>query len=262
MVGQKLSRGTDQPLIHGTVAAPRVATLALAGAPGQVVEWHYPKGGPMNAPMMPALPTPLWQQTPTLPEEPVLPLTVEAYHALLKAGLIEDGDPVELLEGFLVRKMGKGPRHERARRQLRRLLEKLMSDEFFVDEQGALTTGDSEPEPDVFVIRGTPDDYADRHAGPTETVLIVEISDSSVRRDRNLKKRVYGRAGVAQYWVVNLVAECVEVYSQPTGRTKAPGYAGTATYLVGDQIPVVIDGKEVGQVAASAILGQPQPKDR
>src|SRR5688572_5978607 len=136
----------------------------------------------MNAPLFPQLPTPLWQQTPTMPDEPVLPLTVDAYHALLKAGVLESGDPVELLEGFLVRKMGKGPRHERARRQLRRLLEKLISAEFFVDEQGAFTTGDSEPEPDVFVIRGTLDDYTDRHAGPAETVLVVEIADSSVRR--------------------------------------------------------------------------------
>jgi Uma2 family endonuclease len=214
----------------------------------------------MNAPLLPQLPTPLWQQTPALPDEPVLPLTVDAYHALLKAGVLESGDPVELLEGFLVRKMGKGPRHERARRQLRRLLENLISDEFFVDEQGAFTTGDSEPEPDVFVIRGTLDDYADRHAGPAETVLVVEIADSSVRRDRNLKKRVYGRAGVAQYWVVNLVADCIEVYSQPSGPTKTPGYGQTDTYRAGDTIRVIIDRKEIGQIAAAAILGQPQSK--
>jgi Uma2 family endonuclease len=216
----------------------------------------------MNAPLLPPLPTPLWQQTPLLPDEPVLPLTVDAYHALLKAGVIEDGDPVELLEGFLVKKMGKGPRHERARRQLRRLLEKLISAEFFVDEQGAFTTGDSEPEPDVFVIRGTVDDYADRHAGPTETVLVVEIADSSVRRDRNLKKRVYGRAGVAQYWVVNLVGDSIEVYSQPSGPTQAPGYAQAATYRVGDEIPVLIDGKEIGKIAATDILGQPRSKGK
>src|SRR5438045_2309502 len=80
---------------------------------------------------------------PVMPEEPVLPLSVEGYHALLKAGIIQDGDPVELLEGFLVPKTTKGPRHERARRLLRRLLEKMISDEFFVDEQGAFTTATS-----------------------------------------------------------------------------------------------------------------------
>ena len=215
----------------------------------------------MNAPLLPHLPTPLWQQTPTLPEEPVLPLTVDAYHALLKAGVIEDGDPVELLEGFLVRKMTKGPRHELARRRLVRLLNAIISKEFFVDSQGAATLIDSEPEPDVFVIRGNEEDYPDRHAGPSETVLVVEVADSSVGRDRNLKKRVYGRAGVAQYWVVNLVADCVEVYSQPSGATKTPGYGQTDTYRAGDTLPVVIDGKDIGQIAAAAILGQPRTKE-
>lgn len=216
----------------------------------------------MNAPLLPQLPTPLWQQTPALPDEPVLPLTVDAYHALLKAGVIEDGDPVELLEGFLVRKMTKGPRHEMARRRLVRLLNAIIAKDFFVDSQGAATLIDSEPEPDVFVIRGTEEDYPNRHAGPAETALVVEVADSSVRRDRNLKKRVYGRAGIPQYWVVNLVADCIEVYSQPSGPTSAPGYAQTATYKTGDQIPVVIDGKETGQIAAAAILGQPQSKGK
>jgi hypothetical protein len=92
---------------------------------------------------------------PVMPDEPVLPLSVEGYHALLKAGIIQDGDPVELLEGFLVPKMGKGLRHELVRRRLVRMLNALIPPGFFVDTQGAATLIDSEPEPDVFVIRGT-----------------------------------------------------------------------------------------------------------
>jgi len=211
----------------------------------------------MNAPSFPAL-----QQAaslplvPAMPEEPVLPLSVEAYHALLKAGILQSGDPIELLEGFLVPKMGKGPRHETARRQLRRLLEKMISDDFFVDEQGAFTTSTSEPEPDIFVIRGVVDDFANRHAKPNEVPLIVEVADSSLGRDRRWKQRVYARAKVPCYWVVNLVDDCIEVFTQPTGSAKQPGYKQTAIYRSGDEVPVVIDGKELGRIAAAAILGK------
>jgi Uma2 family endonuclease len=193
-----------------------------------------------------------------MPEEPVLPLSVEAYHALLKAGILQDGDRIELLEGFVVLKIGRGPRHERARRVLRRLLEKLMPAGFFVDEQGALTTATSEPEPDVFVIRGAIDDYANRHAGPEEIALVVEIADSSVRRDRVWKKRVYSRAGSRWYWVVNLVDEIIEVYTQPSGPVKKPGYADVSVYKSGKEVPVIIDGQEVGRIAVADVLGEPK----
>jgi hypothetical protein len=212
----------------------------------------------MNAPLIPTLPKPLWQQDPAVPDEPVLPLTVEAYHALRQAGALADGDPIELLEGFLVRKMTKGPRHEWARRQLRRLLERLISAEYFVDEQGAFTTNDSEPEPDVFIIRGTLDDFVERHAAPNEVALVAEVAHSSMFRDRVRKKRVYARAAIPVYWIVNLADDCVEVHSLPTGPTSQPAYSQTTVYRSGEQIPVVIDDKQCGQIAVDSLLRGPQ----
>src|SRR5206468_3333926 len=111
----------------------------------------------MNAPSLPILPEagqrlPL---APVMPEEPVLPLSVEGYHALLKAGILQSGDPIELLEGFLVPKMTKGTKHELVRRRFVRQLLALAPPDFFVDTQGAATLVTSEPEPDVFVIRGS-----------------------------------------------------------------------------------------------------------
>jgi Putative restriction endonuclease len=236
----------------------------LAARPAAMVNLNNGLHGErlMNAPSFPSLQE-ADERLPlvtAMPEEPVLPLSVEAYHALLKAGIIQDGDPVELLEGFLVLKMGRGPKHERARRRLRRLLERIVSDAFFVDEQGAFTTTTSEPEPDVFVIRGTIDDYADRHAAPEELALVVEIADSSVRRDRNWKQRIYARAGIACYWIVNVVDDCVEVFTQPSGPTKKPSFGQTTMYQTGDEIPVVIDGKEIGRIAVAEILGEPKSK--
>ena len=208
----------------------------------------------MNAPSLPPLtPTDL-RPTPVLPDEPVVPLPVEAYHALRQAGFYADGDPIELLEGFLVLKMTKGPRHETARRKLRRLLERLVTGAYFVDEQGALTTTDSEPEPDVLIIRGGIDDYPSRHAGPEETSLIAEVADSSLDRDRGVKQRVYARAGVPVYWVVDLVNNCIEVFTEPSGPSRWPKYAGHAKFVPGDEVPVVIDGQNVGRIAVSQVI--------
>jgi Uma2 family endonuclease len=214
----------------------------------------------MNAPSFPALEQANQRspEVPVMPEEPVLPLSVEGYHALLKAGILQDGDPVELLEGFMVPKMTKGPRHELVRRRVMRRFLALIPSEFFVDSQGAATLLTSEPEPDIFVIRGTEEDYADRHAGPAETVIVVEIADSSVRRDRNWKKRIYARAGVPSYWVVNLVDDHIEVFNQPSGDTPKPAYATTGVYQLGDSVPVMIDGNEIGQIDVAAILGESQ----
>ena len=211
----------------------------------------------MNAPAVLPLPFSLASLPPVFPDEPVLPLSVDAYHALVRAGFLNSGDPVELLEGSLVKKMTRGPRHEWARRRLLRLLQAIVPSGYFVDSQGAATLVQSEPEPDVFVLRGTEDDYADRHAGPSEVLLVVEVADSSLRRDRDWKRRIYAGAGIPVYWIVNLVDECVEVSSQPRIVSGQPCYGDTAEYRNGDSIPVVIEGNEVGRIVASELLEPP-----
>ncbi|PSQ88199.1 MAG: hypothetical protein BRD45_07065 [Bacteroidetes bacterium QS_8_64_10] len=80
--------------------------------------------------------------------------------------------------------------------------------------QGPMALGDeSAPEPDVAVVRGTPRDYVDAH--PTTALLVVEVSDTSFADDRTRKKRVYARAGVTEYWIVNLAEAALEVYRAP-----------------------------------------------
>ncbi|MDX1944417.1 MAG: Uma2 family endonuclease [Pirellulaceae bacterium] len=190
-----------------------------------------------------------------MPDEPCCGLSVGAYHAMLEAGILASGDPVELLEGWLVPKMTKGPKHEYVRRALRRLLERLITASYFVDEQGALTTADSEPEPDLLVVRGSLESFADRHPGAEDVALVVEIADSSLQRDRTRKKRIYARAGLRVYWVVNVAAEEVEVYSRPNGESRSPAYQDRATFGIGAEVPVVIDGTEVGRIAVAALFG-------
>lgn len=197
----------------------------------------------------------LLSQAPGQPDEPVFPLTLEGYHALVQAGVYTEDDPVEFLEGWLVPKMPRKPSHSSATRILRELIRQLLGPGYFVDSQDAVTTTDSEPEPDVYVVRGKMADYTTRHPTHSETPLVAEVADTTLSRDRGMKLRIYARAGILVYWIVNLVDGTVEVRWQPTGPAKSPKYGQLATYRPGDQIPVVIDGHQIGLIPVADVLG-------
>ena len=106
-----------------------------------------------------------------------------------------------------------------------------------------------EPEPDLAVARGAFMDYLSRHPGPGDVALIVEVAESSLAVDRRDKLTAYEKAGVPQYWIVNLIDRQVEVYGIP-----ANGYSQPLVLRAGDQVPLAIDGQQVGQVAVSDLF--------
>ena len=189
-----------------------------------------------------------------VPPEPVLPLTVPHYHAMIRSGALISGDPIELLEGWLVNKMIKNPPHRVAVRKCRMALESLLPAQWSLDIQEPITTADSEPEPDISVTRGDTTALLDRHPGPDEVGLLVEVADTSLQRDRGWKKRIYAAAGIPVYWIVNLVERQVEVFTGPSGPGDEPDYGTRQVFLPGDQVPVVLDGNEVGRIAVDDLL--------
>jgi Uma2 family endonuclease len=193
-------------------------------------------------------------QDPGVPDVPIYRLTVDQYHAIADAGILTEDDPVELLEGWLVQKMTKHKPHSIATRRLRRALERMLPAGWYVDSQEPITTVDSEPEPDVFVAREEVANDPARHPGPHEVALVVEVADSSLRQDRETKKRVYARAGIVVYWIVNLVERRIEVYTDPTSAANPPDYGQRQDFGPADTIPVVLDGTEVGRLAAEELL--------
>jgi Uma2 family endonuclease len=192
--------------------------------------------------------------TPTIPPEPVLPLSVEQYHGMAQAGILENGAPFELLEGWLVKKMTKDPPHTLSLGCTFDLLSALVGPGWHVRKEDPVTTNDSEPEPDVSVVRGRRRDYADRHPGPTEAALLIEVADASLDRDRGWKKRLYAAACIPVYWIVNLVDRQVEVFTGPSGPCHRPDYAATTVYRLGQFVPVVLDGQSRGQIAVDEIM--------
>jgi len=173
---------------------------------------------------------------------------------MIRAGILTDEDPVELLEGWLVQKMPKNNPHILAGKLLRAELEKLIPAGWHIATQDPITLSDSEPEPDVMVIRGSPRDYLKSKPTPSEVGLVVEVADSSTDRDRGWKKSLYARAGVDVYWVVNLVDEIIEVFTSPSGVSKRPDYRQHQIFTAKQRVPVVLKGKKVGTLLVSDVL--------
>jgi Uma2 family endonuclease len=204
----------------------------------------------------PTLAQPTIEQLAEAPVELLWRLSVDQYHAMIQAGILQDDDPVELLEGYLVQKMPKKPLHRASTRLLRQALERLIPDGWYVDSQEPITTADSEPEPDITVVRGDTLDYLDRHPSPHEVGLVVEVADATLQRDRGTKKRLYARAGVTVYWLVNVGKQQIEVYTQPVQTGKQPDYRQRQVYQMTDTLPVLLDGVEVGRIAVYEVLPQ------
>jgi len=192
--------------------------------------------------------------TAAVPDVPIYRLTVAQYQAMAQAGILTEDDPVELLEGWLVPKMTKNPPHSSVARRLRRLLDQTVPEGWLVLSQDPITTGDSAPEPDVCIVRGQEESFAGRHPTSGEVALVVEVADTSLRQDRGTKKRLYARAGIPVYWILNLVDRRFEVYTDPTGPAKQPDYRQHHDYGPSDVIPVVLIGVEVGSLAVEKLL--------
>lgn len=201
----------------------------------------------MSSTVIPFLP-------PGPPPEPIKRFSVDEYHAIIRAGIFNEDDSIELLEGWLVEKMPKKPPHSVATGLLSDALTPMLPGGWHVISQEPITTGDSEPEPDIGAIRGKRRDYVDAHPQPKDIGLIVEVADTTLARDRGVKKTIYARAGIPIYWIVNLVDRCVEVYSDPTGPGKNPDYRQKQIFGPKDSVAVVLDCEEIGRLKVKHLL--------
>lgn len=192
--------------------------------------------------------------TATKPPPYLWRISVGRYHRMVRTGILTADDPVELLEGLLVAKVRKTPLHSVVTGLTRARLQQVKLTDWHVDSHAPITTCDSEPEPDVAVIRGNIFSYTRRHPKPSEAPLVIEIADASLQRDRGIKKRLYARAGIAVYWVINLMQAQIEVYTEPDQQNRPPDYRQRRIYRSADRLPVVLDGVEVEQILVSDIL--------
>src|SRR2546427_177051 len=142
------------------------------------------------------------------------------YERLIESGFFQPGDPIELVGGQLIVAEPQGSGHFAAIRAVEEALRSAFGPGWEVRTQGPIALDEeSEPEPDVAVVPGTFRDYVIGH--PARPVLVVEVSESSLALDREVKGSLYARAGVTDYWVINLIDRVVEIYRDPAPEPSA-----------------------------------------
>ncbi len=187
-------------------------------------------------------------------------MNVGEYERLASAGILDD-PRVELIDGILERKMTKLPRHPVVTERLRRLLESLLPTDptgaalWHVRKEDPIRIPDfDEPEPDLALVRGDIDAYRTHHPGPRDVELIVEVAESSLERDRSSKLAVYARAGIPSYWIVNLIADQVEVYTGPSGPSESVGYSRCQVVSSAGEILLKVEGAALGTIETARFL--------
>jgi Uma2 family endonuclease len=176
--------------------------------------------------------------------------TTDEYEQMGRVGILHEDDRVELIEGEIIQMTAIGPKHAACVNRANMLFTDRFRDLAIVSVQNPVgLTQYSQPQPDVVLLRWQADFYDDSPAVPADVLLLVEVSDSSLQYDRDVKVPLYARVGILEVWLVDLEGAVVLVYRDPTPQ----GYRTTRTARRGEWItPVVFPGREI---AVTALLG-------
>jgi Uma2 family endonuclease len=157
--------------------------------------------------------------TPTFPLDPnsLKRWTVQNYHHMSELGILDSNERTELINGQILLMAAKGTPHVTSLHLLANALRDQLGNTALVRTQDPIQLDDfSEPEPDLAIVRGTVLDYADRHPRPDQVDLIVEVADSTLKQDCEIKDKLYAQAGIADYWVLDLKNRQLHIFRNPT----------------------------------------------
>lgn len=152
---------------------------------------------------------------------------------MVEVGILAADERVELINGQLYRMAAKGTAHSAAATRIDRVLSRLLANRALLRFQDPVRLNDfSEPEPDVAVVQIDPLDYEDHHPTPAEIFWLIEVADTTLKRDRELKVPVYGRSGIQEYWIVDVQERCLYAFREPN----PTGYGAEQRFTVHDTI--------------------------
>ena len=170
---------------------------------------------------------------------PLRRFTLDEYHHLIEIGFFHPEERLELIEGIMRPESRISPRRAETIRKMTAFFSAKLSDNAHVRVRSPLTFVEesSEPEPDFALAFPRSGGYADRHPSAEDVLLAVEVAQSSLRYDREVKIPLYAAAGIREYWIVNLIDDVIEIYRQPTVLASgAAGYAEKSILAGDDQI--------------------------
>lgn len=169
--------------------------------------------------------------------------TTGEYYRLAELGILGPDERTELIRGEVIEKVTMNPPHAAGVDLIRDVLQAAFGVNRYVRTEKALTLADgTEPEPDVVVVPGGPRDYLTRHPETEDVFLLVEVSDTTLADDRSSKAQLYSQAGIAEYWIANVVKRQLEVHRAPS----AFGYADVQIYAAGQTVsPLTASGVSI-----------------
>ncbi len=145
-------------------------------------------------------------------------LSVQDYRRMVEAGILAADERVELIEGQLYLMAAGGTANSAAVTRIDRVLSQRLAGRALLRFQDPVQLSDfSQPEPDMAIVRIDPLDHEDHHPTPAEIFWLIEVADSTLRRDRDLKVPVYGRSGVQEYWILDVQERRLYVFREPCG---------------------------------------------
>ena len=164
--------------------------------------------------------------------------TVEEYHRMGEAGVLDEAR-VELIDGEIYNMSPINSPHSGTVKWLNRLLNRLLGDEFIISIQDPITLNSlSEPEPDVAILKMREDFYTDSHPQPEDVLLLIEVADTSLEKDKRVKLPNYAQAGISEVWIMDINEQCIEVYTHPWEDT----YRNKSTYLINEVMETTLLG--------------------
>ena len=160
-------------------------------------------------------------------------ISVSDYHKMGEAGILTEEDKVELLNGEIIRMSPINNKHSSHVRRITALFYSLINKNATLLIQDPITIPDfSEPEPDITIAKFDSDFYAKKNPLPKDIFILIEVSDSTLIKDREVKLPIYANAKIKEYWIVNLIDNCIEVYKKPTKNN----YKLKETFYIDDEI--------------------------
>jgi Uma2 family endonuclease len=176
--------------------------------------------------------------------------TVDEYHQMAEAGILAEDDRIELIEGEIIEMSPIGPRHFAEVIRLNEIFVRMFGEAVQVSPQNPIVLSeDTEPEPDLTLLRRRPDYYASGLPGSDDVFLVVEVADTSLAYDRRVKMALYARSGIPEYWLIDLNSETVTVYRDPGPE----GYGTTRVARRGERLaPAAFPDREL---TVEALLG-------
>ncbi|MBI1923149.1 Uma2 family endonuclease [Candidatus Poribacteria bacterium] len=164
---------------------------------------------------------------------PLRRFTVPEYHRMIEAGILSEGDRVELMDGVIIKMPAKKARHSAVTNRITARFYRIVpeGEALLRGQDPIILTDDTEPEPDLVLVKPREDDYLRAHPSPGEVLLLIEVSDTTLEYDQEIKLPRYAASGIPEVWIFNLVDDRIEVYRDPLKLPDGTTVYRTRTHL-------------------------------